>query len=221
MLSGEIPILVPLYFCKNSGFCFFGASLNLHYVVISTCKAELMREHPTGYAFTPTTRAHTVIKLLKSSEGVNSTFMCDAYRCTCRRLSNLVVVWSVKTFVRNTKLSLFCESCWSIKLNVILVLILPVLLAFIYFLYHLCIPHVGSHWIIREAWLILHFFVEIVLIYSHQNSCQVSPSPFKIHLNSLNNTWINIGSLVTMRPHNTSTPKHFFLKNSVVCNCYT
>lgn len=179
MLSGDILILVPLYFCKNSGFCFFGASLNLHYVAISTCKAELMCEHPTGYAFTPTTRAHTVIKLLKSSEGVNSTFMCYANRCTCRRLSNLVVVWSVKTFVLNTKLSLFCESCWSVKLNVILVLILPALLAFIYFLYHRCVPRVGNHWIIRETWLILHFFVEIVLIYSHQNICQVSLSPLE------------------------------------------
>lgn len=217
MLSGEILILVSLYFCKNSGFCFFGASLNLHYVAISTRKAELMREHPTGYAFTPTTRAHTV-------EGVNSTFMCDAYRCTCRRLSNLVVVWSEKTFVLNTKLSLFCESCWSVKLNVILVLILPVLLAFIYFLYHLYIPREGSHWIIRETWLILHFFVEIVLIYSHQNIYQVSPSPLKyiwIHWITLESTlvpWWQCDLTIPVHVKKTKKQTLIFLE---FCNCYT
>lgn len=151
-----------------------------------------MREHPTGYAFTPTTRAHTVIKLLKSSEGVNSTFMCDANRCTCRRLSNLVVVWSVKTFVLNTKLSLFCESCWSVKLNVILVLILPALLAFIYFLYHLCIPRVGSHWIIRDMANSPLLCWDRVNLQPPEYLSGVTFT-FRIDLNSLN-TWIHIAT---------------------------
>lgn len=37
----------------------------------------------------------------------------------------------------------------------------------------------GSHWIIRETWIILHFLVENVGMYSHRNVSQVSPSPLK------------------------------------------
>lgn len=75
----------------------------------------------------------------------------------------------------------------------------------------------GSHWIIRETGIILHFLVENVGMYTHRNVSQVAPSPFKIHLNSLKSTWIHHGSPVTVLLHN---PAHLKKNPLISDSCH-